>query len=146
MACAIAGAAEGGDVAASGRNQCRRSGEHRRKKGMQPAGPSRFIRLKALCLLVAGRSVKQGQPATDACRLTVQFGNEPGQTGNAIAEQRRVWTIFQMLDAVAPIGGRKGLSRRAGDYAFQMNEFAFENVVMHCLKPRKWPVWSTREV
>jgi hypothetical protein len=27
-----------------------------------------------------------------------------------------------------------------------MNEFAFENVVMHCLNPRGWPVWSAREV
>lgn len=80
------------------------------------------------------------------CRLGAQFGDQPGQAGNAIAEQRRVRTIFQMLDAIAPVGGRKGFAWRAGDDAFQMNEFAFENVVMHGLNPREWPVWSAREV
>ena len=65
--------------------------------------------------------------------LSVQFGDKTGQAGNAIAEQRRVRTVFQVFDAVAPVGGRERFTRRAGDHAFQMNEFAFENVVMHCL-------------
>lgn len=71
-------------------------------------------------------------------RLSVQFGDQTRQAGDAIAEQRRMRTVFQMLDAITPVGRRKRLPRRAGDHTFQMNEFAFENVVMHCLNPREW--------
>lgn len=62
----------------------------------------------------------------------MQFADKVGEAGNAVAVHRRLRRIFQMFDAIAPICRRKGFLRRACDYAFEMNEFAFEKMVVHC--------------
>jgi hypothetical protein len=62
----------------------------------------------------------------------VQFTDKAGEAGNAVAVHRRLRRIFQMFDAIAPVCRRKRFLRRACDYTFKMNEFAFEKVVVHC--------------
>ena len=62
----------------------------------------------------------------------MQFADKAGEAGNTVAIHRRLRRIFQMFDAIAPVGRRKRFLRRACDYAFKMNEFAFEKMVVHC--------------
>lgn len=62
----------------------------------------------------------------------MQFANKLRKACNTMAIHRRLRGIFQMFDAIAPVGRGKRFLRRACDYAFKMNEFAFEKMVMHC--------------
>ena len=62
----------------------------------------------------------------------MQFANKAGKACNTMAVHRRLRGIFQMFDAIAPVGRRKRFLRRACHYAFKMNEFAFEKMVVHC--------------
>lgn len=52
-----------------------------------------------------------------------------------MAVERGLRRGFQMLDAFTPVGRWKRFLRHAGDYAFEMNEFAFEHMVMHWNPP-----------
>lgn len=80
-------------------------------------------------------TIRQSQFNYRRFESCVQFGDEAGEAGNAVAVHRCLRTIFQIFDAIAPICCRKRFLRPARDYAFKMNEFAFENVVVHCLNP-----------
>lgn len=87
-----------------------------------------------------GKRRKKGEGRRDRYAMTgavinassVQFGYKSRQPGDTVAVQRSLGILVQVFDAVAPVRGWEGVPRGACEDALQMNEFAVENVMVHC--------------